>query len=186
MRMVREKIRATRLKDGRYTILVDYLFSNQGPTGKTELCFPTDYIFAAEKVKYPAPPVMLVGKRPVILKRKVMRNAIGYSEYSSLWIARVHFRKGQARHVRLRYSWPTNDKYRPDSLLYVLAGRNWKGKVRQSSFTLISDFTTPTAFGRPEKIGISFTTMKPRRRENRSHYQWSNWYPVGELLTGGP
>jgi hypothetical protein len=98
--------------------------------------------------------------------------------YEALWIKRVQFGRGQTRHIRVRYRAPHGAQAgEGQSTPYSFTGGNWRGKVDQSTLTVV------THLSGPYQIGATFDrqSLPLRRRGNRFFFQWSNWQAQGSF-----
>ena len=189
VRMVREKIRVTFLSGGNYdySVLVDYVLRNDGPTSRIAMCIPENNFFAADTVSPKgaaglAELNMRVDGYRVPLQRKVLRHTgVQWPDYNVLWVAKVPFQHRQTRRIRVRYlsrMWGSCGKF----MIYSFAGRRWRGRVKETSLTLI--YGGSVYYDKQGNPGVTSSSIQLRDRGTRSYYRWSNWYPDGAFLVG--
>jgi hypothetical protein len=187
IRMVREKVRINFSKIGSYSIVVDYVFRNEGPERNVSMGLPENDMFAMDNVFSNADrglaklTISIDGRGMPVQRRIVNRNSVSWPNYNALSVIQVPFQKRQTRHIRVRYQsymWGSCGHF----MIYSFAGHRWKGTVEQSSVTMVNG--GEIYYDKEGDPGVTSPTMPLRQQQNRSYFRWNNWHPDGGFLVG--
>ena len=143
VRLVSEKIRIEFFPLGNYSVTTDYVFENLGQQSNVLLCLPVDDTMLNDggntSRKWAKPGLTADGHSLILWKQNLLSaqaKTFGAS-YNLLWKTKITFKKGQTRHVRLRYVSQTYGGC-GDIMTYALASGKWKGTVAETSLSVIN------------------------------------------------
>lgn len=163
VRMESEKVRIDFSHGEGYSVLVDSVFRNEGSSGVVAMGVPENNMFAPNSSRGLADLNIRVDGRRVSTHRRVInRDGVQPPDYNILSVIRVPFRRGQRRHVRVRYRsqmWGSCGQF----LVYLFAGRGWQGAVAHTSVTMVGGggiYYSETGDG-----GVAAPSMPLRERD---------------------
>jgi hypothetical protein len=101
----------------------------------------------------------------------------GEEDFKAFWVKTVSFKRGQTRHVRVRYRSPLGSSVAGSFVSYGFTGGNWKGRVAQSDLSI-----TLKAPGR-YLVAAYYGETQPRqwREGDTFHFRWRDWQAQTEF-----
>jgi hypothetical protein len=168
-RLEREDITIRFFKIVDYEARIDYRFRNNGPDTIVSLSQPeNDYV--VEKGRHGLNNlIILIDGEPVTPVYRRITNAPVFPEPNALWAFSVPFRRGQVRHIQIRYRstvWGSC----ASGMNYRFANTVWRGSHPARTLLIIDTDNTPNV---QEHI---YAGLPLKRHGNRLSYIW----PVSE------
>ena len=179
IRMVREDLKITFLDDMQASVMVDFVFRNEGAATKVTMAFPEEYESRVGK-SLERFQTFVDGKRTSVRRKITERpdSKEGDSTGKAVWLKEVTFRAKQTRRIRVTYVGFVSGNTSGDRGFHytLLTGASWKGPIGECAITV--DWRKLKNLC-PPFTDLTNTWTAPSHRVQR--YVLKNWEPDKDL-----